>query len=388
MTHPNPMRHHFLFKRLAQMARCEIYVVGFDGLGNSLRVMNHELVFGRNIRLIADHGIRARNPALYYLLNAKAHWRLIDRALARLRIDVIVHSNIVPSVAAVLLARRRRIPVVFDCIEYYPQSSSAYFKSVPMQTMAYHVVKRLTEYLIRESDVVITVSDSHARTVKKIAPAAAVYVVPNGVDPELFSSADKTSNWKYSEPMRLDMAYVGSVDEWLDFDTILDAMRSLREEGLRTTLTVVGGSHGGHYLARLRSRIASLGLEDVVFFTGFVPYRVVPEYINRADVALAPYRRVLKNDVTPLKILEYMACRKVVVSTKIPEISRRFGNYLNFYDGTEDLACLLREIAANRAAFTKKAETGTDVIAKYSWNLLADEYYKILRSVACRQQTE
>lgn len=44
MTHPNPMRHHFLFRRLADTHGCEVFVLGFTGLGGQRPIINLELV--------------------------------------------------------------------------------------------------------------------------------------------------------------------------------------------------------------------------------------------------------------------------------------------------------------------------------------------------------
>ncbi len=384
MTHPNPMRHHFLFKLLAERFGCDVFVLGFSGLGNSPHVINRDLVSGENIKVIGEHAICARNPALYYLLNVQSIWRSIEHALTSLRIDVIVHSNLIPSVAVVMLAQRysARVPVVYDYIEYYPQSSSAYFDSSVMKALAYHATNKVMMYLIQRSDVVITVCDSHAKLVREIAPKKLVHVVPNGVDLEMFRADDENEDSKHFDPKKLDLIYVGSVDDWIDLETVFDAMSGLREEGFHTRLTVVGGSHGQHYLSRLKFRIASLGLGEDVLFTGYVPHHLVPQYINQADVGLAPYKRVLKNDGTPLKISEYLACGKIILSTRIPEISRRFGHLLYFYDGAGDMMCLLKQIATNRTSIIKRVEGARDFLSGYSWDVLADKYYQILRSVA------
>jgi glycosyltransferase involved in cell wall biosynthesis len=220
--------------------------------------------------------------------------------------------------------------------------------------------------------------------VKKIVPTKPVRVVPNGVDLEQFSPTQDNTGSEHSEPGELDMIYVGSVDEWLDLETVLDAMSNLMRTGFRTRLTVVGGSHGGDYLKRLSSQIMSSGLGEQVVFKGFVPHHLVPEYINRADVALVPFKKMLKNDVTSLKIAEYVACQKIVLSTRIPEISQRFGKFMNFYDGVSDLSRLLKEITVNRAEFTKRMEGARDFLSEYSWASLASKYYEILCSVAQR----
>jgi len=381
MTHPTPMRHHFLFKRIAKSYRCEVYVLNLDGLGRSRTIHNPDLVLDENIQLVGKHSLSAANPALYYVLNSKHTCNVIRHAIKELQIDIVVNSNLLPGAIAAKMAQRAEIPIVYDCMEYYPESASSYFKCPVARSLVESSVRQLMHYVIRKSDLVITVSDSHASLVKTVDPSKRVYVVPNGVDLEMFRPSDGDRLIDRACTSSLDLVYVGSVDVWLDMVSVLKAIEILKREGLRVQLTIVGGSHGGFYIEQMKSFGRSLGLENNLTFVGFVPYRSVPDYINAADVALAPYRNVLKNDVTPLKVLEYLACQKIVLCTPVPEIMKRFGNIVYSYDGPKDLARLLRQILQHRIDFENRARNARQMLSDYSWDVLADKYHQILNWV-------
>jgi glycosyltransferase involved in cell wall biosynthesis len=374
------MRHHFLLTRLARIHKCEINVLSFDGLGASRHSINPELVYHDGIQLIHVESLPNRNPALYYVLNSKQIWDAISRVIEELHIDVVVNSNILPGAIAANLARRRKVPLVYDLIEYYPQSAAAYFQNSLLKTLAASTVKRLMYYIIHESDAVVTVSDSHAKMVRTVAPSKLVRVVPNGVDLRAFKPSEEAGMSK-SDSKKLRLVYVGSVDEWLDLGSVVKAIANVKADGLLVSLTVVGGSHGNNYLDQIKALVKSHGLEEDVVFEGFVPYDKIPEYINAADVAVAPYRNILKNDVTPLKVLEYLACRKIVLCTKIPEIRRRFGTLLYFYEGAEELTRMLKSISQNRGAFRQKDGNVRRFLLTYSWDNLAAKYYQIMKTV-------
>jgi len=382
MTHPNPMRHHFIFRRLAEDYECEVFVLSFGGLGPPAAVVNPELVSSNRIRLLGRPLFRIINPAVYYAVNARQTWTAVDHAFRELGIDIVVNSNLIPGAITSILARQRNIPVVFDCMEYYPQSAAAYFKNPLMKNLAEFVVARFMRYLIRTSDVIVTVSDAHAELVKGMNREKTVYVVPNGVDFELFKADhdNKSTGRKPSPSDELRLLYVGSVDDWLDLETVLDAVKELKHESLNVSLTIVGGSYGGGYMEHLKSLASSYGLEKNVIFPGFIPYLRIPHYINSADATLAPYRKVLKNNVTPLKILEYLACQKIVLCTKVPELVKRFSNLLFFYEGSKDLARLLKKLSSNRTSMEHKVRNARKALTSYSWDALADEYYQILRT--------
>jgi glycosyltransferase involved in cell wall biosynthesis len=88
------------------------------------------------------------------------------------------------------------------------------------------------------------------------------------------------------------------------------------EEVPTAKLVIVGG---GHMLGRLKKLRANLGLEDAVFFTGFQPFRMMPEFINLSDVCINPFLvNETTRDIIPGKIIQYLACGKPVLATPLP----------------------------------------------------------------------
>ena len=57
---------------------------------------------------------------------------------------------------------------------------------------------------------------------------------------------------------------------------------------------------------------------DYFIFTGAVNQEKVVDYINVADICIAPF--VKERKASPIKIFEYMACGKMVISSKIPDV--------------------------------------------------------------------
>lgn len=67
---------------------------------------------------------------------------------------------------------------------------------------------------------------------------------------------------------------------------------------------------------------------DNVRFPGFVPNRQIPQYLAAADALMMPYKTNQSIDImdldstSPLKLFEYMAASRPIVSTDIPAIAR------------------------------------------------------------------
>jgi len=76
----------------------------------------------------------------------------------------------------------------------------------------------------------------------------------------------------------------------------------------------------GDALDDLRGLATSLGLDDYVRFTGFIPKADLLRYLSSADICLDPNPSSPLNDVsTWIKVMEYMALSKPVISFDLRE---------------------------------------------------------------------
>jgi glycosyltransferase involved in cell wall biosynthesis len=85
-------------------------------------------------------------------------------------------------------------------------------------------------------------------------------------------------------------------------------------------LLLVGKGKNAEQLKKLTSE---LGLEDVVEFTGWVDFRLVPDYIKASSVCLVPHESNPHTDTTiPHKIFQYMLLEKPMVVTDAKPLKR------------------------------------------------------------------
>jgi len=101
-------------------------------------------------------------------------------------------------------------------------------------------------------------------------------------------------------------------------ELLLRAVRIISVKKPNTVFMIVGS---GADLRRLKDLAKELRVGDKVIFTGAIEYKLVPEYIAAADVAVACFE---DNDITrsksPLKIVEYMASGKAIVASNVGEV--------------------------------------------------------------------
>ena len=102
-------------------------------------------------------------------------------------------------------------------------------------------------------------------------------------------------------------------------DYALRALAHLRHELHRedVSATFIGGGDAFDESVALAH---TLGLDDVVEFTGRVPDATVQAYLSTADVCLSPDPRNPLNDVSSMnKVVEYMAMSRPLVSFDLHE---------------------------------------------------------------------
>ena len=298
--------HIVLFQRPQQLARA------FAALGHScLYVTPNE------VDDVA--GVERIGPDLYLVDRLEPCLHALDRG-------VLIVPSPTPArfdPAAVRRARkaaRGRLVVVYDFLDAIHPAIS----SVSPARRAAH------EELLRTADLVT----ASARSLEKEArgrrqDVGPVLLVPNAADLEHFRPREvrgspsgrgaddvpgrpelpEDMRWAGDSPGAI-IGYSGALARWIDYDLLREV--AVRRPDWR--LVLVGWDFDG-----------SLGESHVldlpnVRFLGPKPYETLPAYVAVFDVAILPFRI---DDVTvatsPIKLFEYMAARKPIVATDLPE---------------------------------------------------------------------
>jgi polysaccharide pyruvyl transferase CsaB len=139
-------------------------------------------------------------------------------------------------------------------------------------------------------------------------------LVANGVDLDHFSGGDLPMPDDLSAVLsgKPVIGYYGALAEWFDYDLLESAARALDYD-----FVLIGPDYDG-----TAADSPALALPNV-HWLGPRPYATLPAYLGRFDVATIPF---LVNDVThavsPIKLFEYMAAGKPVVTPPLRECAR------------------------------------------------------------------
>jgi len=172
-------------------------------------------------------------------------------------------------------------------------------------------IAALESSLLKEADAVITTS----QWLYDVATAhnRCVSIIRNAADADFFSTTPKT---KFSDPLgRRVIGYYGAIAGWMDIDLLKKVALHFSD----CLLLLVGADEVGAH-----QQLS--GLQNVRF-TGEVNYKQLPYYLYGMDVCLLPFRVTpLTLATNPVKVYEYLAAGKPVVSIELPELKQFEGH--------------------------------------------------------------
>ncbi len=173
------------------------------------------------------------------------------------------------------------------------------------------------------------------------------------------------------------LGYFGFLNETKGADTLIDALARL--DG-RHHLVFIGGQTGASdpdnnqaFLADLRRRIESLGLNSRVHWTGFLAPQRVSTYLAAADVMVMPYR-----DGVSLRrgtLMAVLAHGRPLITTAPAEPAPEFRHGENMWlIAPDDVTGLVNGITALTGDEERRARLGQgalELARSFSWDAIA-----------------
>ncbi|MFN3387555.1 MAG: TIGR04063 family PEP-CTERM/XrtA system glycosyltransferase [Allosphingosinicella sp.] len=267
-----------------------------------------------------------RTPAPAPAPSPLREWREV-RALAK-RIDEMVetwrpdqlhvHSPALNALAAIPVAKRRGLPLLYE-IRAFWEDAAVGNGTGREGSPRYRLTRMLETWAARRADAVAVICDGLRRDLvaRGIAPAK-IIVSPNGVDMGLFGNP-LAPDMNLARRMGLEGAdvvgFIGSFYDYEGLDDLIAAMPRLLARRPKAHLLLVGG---GPMEEALKAQAAASPAASRIHFVGRVPHHEVERYYGITDILVYPRKAMrLTELVTPLKPLEAMAQRKLVVASNV-----------------------------------------------------------------------
>ncbi len=182
----------------------------------------------------------------------------------------------------------------------------------------------IAQYNFQHASLVCCVSQAVADYVREFIMAVStspavrpIIVTPNAVNPQRFSS--------FSSPVlravadELTIGFVGTLKPWHGLEYLLSAFADFCQKNLKLSISLLIVGEGPQRMA-METLASELKISTKIQFTGAVPPADIPFWLEKMDIAVAPYPALDNFYFSPLKVFEYMAAGLPVIASDIGQI--------------------------------------------------------------------
>lgn len=308
--------------------------------------------------------------------------RAVFRVAALEKVDVVhAHAMFFCGIAGWVAARRLGVPFVYEVRSLWEERPNQ--TSTRLDKILSRALRIIETTVMRLADKVVVINSNLRDEIigRGLAPDKIV-VIENGVD---IARIDRL----YIEPQKrmgndLVVGYVGSISPIEGLDLLIETIHTLRGGGWSNPVVFYGD---GPAIPQLKQMVLDRQL-DGVHFKGVFSSDDVGEVYGNVDIIINPRRRShLTESVTPLKPLEAMAFKKLVVVSDVggmKELVTHMDTGLIFdADNTASLAVMLKSATDNFADHAKIVANGRQYVESCrSWSVNGARYADLYRSIS------
>lgn len=237
------------------------------------------------------------------------------------------------------------IPIIFDYLDYVSNEA----------------VKRV---YLEKSDAVLCASNVLQEESKRYNKNS--FYLPNGVDLNKFKKANpERIRSKYGLENTKIVSLIGlTCSKTLYF---LDALPEIKKSVPNIKYLIVGDNY---LLPKMRRKVKKFS--GNVIFTGWVDYTEIQDYFATSDVGIYPVdKNIYFDSASPIKIFEYTAAKKPVVSVDLKELKcLNFPNVLYAKPSIKDFSEKIIEALNKEYEYPESNQ--------FDWGVLASRLEEIL----------
>ena len=190
----------------------------------------------------------------------------------------------------------------------------------------------------------------------------------HGVDLELFSSTAAFEHRCLDSIPAPRVGYFGNIDQRSDFHFIQKLALAL------PYLSFV-------FTGPIQDNISALKKHPNIFFTGAVPYEELPSVVKGWEVCILPYQvNTLTRNINPLKLKEYLATGKPVISTPLPDVCE-LGDFVKIIEARNIGGWRIAIDAALSGQWKPDQQARTEFLSHESWTRKADIFLRICQVI-------
>ena len=314
--------------------------------------------------------IKGLNRATYFLACKK----VIKKIVKENKIDIIwLYGLASNGIQSVKVAKEFNLPIIQRQLDV-----SHELVRVPLLKQ---LTKKCEKFVTSNvSKVLCSARPLIDYTIEMGAKEKNVEYFPLGFDPQTFKPMAKDQHLAHklgiSDNDKV-ILFVGTIYEFSGLENIIQNFETIKSKVKEIKFLIVGG---GPNFEKIKSLVNKKKLKSDVILTNFKPQHEIPKFISLADVCINSFEiNKITDRIIPIKILEYLACGKPVLSTPLKGTidllpKEDFGIIYSPYDSfVENLS----ELLTNTEKLEELGNKGLDyVIKNHDWNILAESLLK------------
>lgn len=233
--------------------------------------------------------------------------RDLKKLIKEIKPDILYGFDCNSIFALGIIAKSLKIPTV---LEMHGEGHKISNQNIFWRSLLGYLEKMLIKYINGIVTVSSQVRDYYVNLEGN--PDLLTKVIYDGVDIDIFNPDAPMAKemQELKEKGKIIIGYSGNFKSYQGVDFLLRAAIESPDDFI---YTLVGKGEGG-----IKEKIAKYGLQNKVFLLGRKPHNEVPNYLSGMDIVVVPRpSNSITEHALPLKIFEYMAMAKAVVSTDV-----------------------------------------------------------------------
>lgn len=254
-----------------------------------------------------------------------------------------------------IIGKLREIFSIYDCVDYYGQ-----------EIIEGKYLRQLENKLISATSLVCF--NSHALyTIKKKEyhfSENKVVIVPCGCNIALFAKRSN-HNLLHTIP-KPRIGFVGHLNYRIHYRLLNGLIRNNPQWSF-VFVGPVWEKQLEDRIVQVTRKVNSLRSYNNVYYLGEKPKNLIPDIISQMDVCIIPYNTNFGSVryCNPMKVYEYLACGKPIVSTRILALQEIEPNVIKMTNNAEEFASSINYFLKNWN--DKMTEMAVKIARKHSW---------------------
>lgn len=287
------------------------------------------------------------------------------------------HATFYCALTALFLSKKFNIPVIYEVRSLWEEREKKQAKSF-LKRIVLKAITNLETFCMRKADKVIVINKELEKEIS-LRGVKNISIIPNGVNTSLINVQ---STEKIGITEDIVFGYVGSISPIEGLDLLAKASKELESENLNFSVRIYGD---GVFLEPLKQLVRQLDLKNF-YFLGKLKSEKISEAYRTIDVIVNPrLKSKISDTVTPLKPLEAMAYKKLVIASNVGGMRELIDDNINGLlfdsDNLTSLKKVLKQVI-EKGIDNEIVDNGfSHVLNNKSWKQNAKKYFNIYKKI-------